>query len=99
MADTSKTNGTIDLSKLDTSIFYFSSGRGDGWAGKLLRSLEVDKPVIVEYPAETKKESALSGLSQAAKRMGIKIAIRTVDGVPVVMRLKTAEKEPAAATA
>ena len=96
MADQkSTTPGTV--STPDVSMFYFSSGRGDGWASKLIRELQVDVPVQVIYPAGTKMASALSGLSQAAKRLEVPVAIRTVDGVPWVMRKKTAEKEPVTA--
>ena len=75
---------------IDIRLFYSGRGRGDGWATKLIKSLEVDKPVELtpHIPSGTKADSAASSLSQAAKREGVKVAIRELDGVRYVMRLR-----------
>lgn len=73
---------------IDIRLFY-SGGRGDGWASRLVDSLEVDSPVaLMEHaPSSTAVPSAVSSLSAAAKRKGVKVATRTIDGTVYVMRL------------
>jgi len=90
MAASNKTN-------LDIRLFY-GGGRGDGWATRMIKSLEVDNPVAVsDYaPSTTQPQSAVSSISQAAKRLGIRVATRTIEGQLYVMRLR---EDPAQAPA
>lgn len=83
-----------DTQDIDIRLFYAGKGPGEGWAGKLIKSLEPDKPVVLtEYvPSTTKLDSAASSLSQAAKREGVKISIREINGVKYVMRLRTEQE-------
>jgi len=76
-------------SNIDIRLFY-SGGKGDGWASKLIRSLEPDQPVdlMEAAPSTTAPASAVSSLSAAAKRLQVKIATRTIDGKVYVMRLR-----------
>ena len=86
-------NGTIDLSSLDKSIFYFGRGPGHGWAADIIKNLEVDQPVAVIYPESTDVKGATSTMHAAAKRAGFKVACRVVPieghgDTLVAMRLK-----------
>jgi hypothetical protein len=84
----------IDLSKLDTSIFYFGRGPGHGWAADIIKDMEVDQPVAVIYPETTDTKGATSTMHAAAKRAGIKIACRVVDidGQPTLAAMRLREE-------
>jgi hypothetical protein len=68
----------IDLSKLDTSIFYFGRGPGHGWAADIIKDMK----------------GATSTMHAAAKRAGIKIACRVVDidGQPTLAAMRLREE-------
>lgn len=74
----------------DIRLFYFGGGRSERWASKLILAMEVEKPVAVmeHAPTSTRLESAKSALSQASKRLGVKVAICTIDGALYAMRLQ-----------
>ena len=80
-----------DLSDLDIRIFY-QGGPRSGWAAQMMKALKPDVPVKVsDYaPAGSKPDSVASTISQAAKREGIKVAVRTINGEQIAMRLRDA---------
>lgn len=84
-------NNKSELQSIDIRVFYQGGrGGGGGWASRMMTELQPDVPVLVsDYaPEGSKPDSVASTISQAAKRAGIKVAIRTLDGKQVAMRLR-----------